>query len=154
MRKALDNYLSKHSMQKTVDMLEDNIRNNFNENIVIHHKQVLSFLSGIRKNNINNDKDAAIQFLLSKELSRSYRVKEKFCESGCTEGVKLINEDIDFIYGLMIGIKSYLNMETEEVIPEYIKLHPERFAGEQKRLKEGVKANRKPLEVFQIQNIL
>ena len=151
MRNALDKYLETHSIQDTVDKLEENIKNNFNENIVIHHKQVLSFLSAVRVKDIDNDRDAALQFLLSKELSRTYRVKEKFCEQGNTEGVNLVNEDINFIYGLMVEIRNYVSGDF--VTEEYILKHPERFTGEQKRLADGIITKRKPKEVFQLQDL-
>lgn len=134
MRKALDYFLSNYTIQKVVDLVEENIKSGYDENIIIHHKQNLSFLHSIRTFEIDNDETALIYFLGSKELSRSYRTLDRFCEDGNQEGVNLLQHEINFVSCLLVGETRYEDFKKPFHATEaYKTLHPERISAEANR---------------------
>ena len=154
MRKALDYFLKYHNITDSIELLETNIKDAYDENIVIHHKQDLSVLHAIREKDIDNDKDFVIQFLLSKEMSRSYRVKEKFCEAGNQVGADLVNFDINMMYALMIDEFRWFGLRDTDITPEYRNIHPERIERERVRREAGIIPQRNPKDVHQIQDLI
>lgn len=152
MRKVLDYFLNKHSIQKSVDLVEDVIKRGYDENLVIHHKQDLSFLYSIRINKIEDDNTALLNFIASKELSRSFRTVEKFCESGNQEGVELINDDINFLNYFLYGAVRFTDNTGLKIDTEHAKSHPERTLGELGRMENGYPNNRNHKSIQQIQH--
>jgi len=142
MRKALDYFLEHHNIQQSVDLTEDNIKRGYDENIVIHHKQDLCFLHSLREFKIDNDRDALLQFIASRELSRCWRLFEILCEQGNQEAIDLIREDINFLSIFTVGEPRFSGMDT--INKKYIEKHPERCLGEEKRDAAGIVSKRKP----------
>jgi|GEM_PF-4203611 hypothetical protein len=149
MDKALDFFLSKHSIQESIDLLEKNIAGKRCEDIVMHHKQDMSFLHSIRQYEIKDDSTAFLMFIASKELSRSYRLYDKFCSNGNQEGADLILDDINYIILFMTGVTRYEKKGNSHITKrEFAALHPERGKGELDRRAKGILQHRTTKSVY------
>lgn len=142
MNKALTYYLDNHNVDYSVEMLELTIKNGHNENIVIHHKQDLNFLHGIRSNNINDDTTALLTFLATRESSRIYKTQDRFREDGIQEGVDLLFEDINFLEIFITGKLRFSKVNNQWCDNSNYNM-PEKTLAENNRIAMGIVRDRK-----------
>jgi len=99
--------------------------------------------------NVGDDLQAVLLFIVSKELSRVYRLYDKCCRLGNAKLRDLLVEEINFLTCVIHGHPRYNPDGTDNT--GYVSNMPERVDGEIQRVKNKVIHRRKPETLYDSQ---